>query len=314
MPTFDTNCPNVVINLGPGACYGSLFWPPSASDNCGLDTITYCFVSGEPADIGQLPIGEYDLIAKAKDIYGNVQTCTFHVSVIEFEVTNGTIVCNDLVNISLDQNCQAVLNADMILEGNIYRCYENYCIKVETVDGLPHDNLFTLADENQTFKVSIIDCNGGQNICWGYVHVEQKLIPVVSCPRDTLVYCGDDTSPENLGFAELLSCETKHRIFHEDRWLNGGICGNPRNIIYRDWFIDDYQGNIVKCTQEITVAAIPLDEIDWPVDIEIDEALDCNEVVLNPSLTDPEHTGYPSIYGLPVIVKESLDKLPFNLI
>ncbi len=41
--------------------------------------------------------------------------------------TPAQLTCNDLLNVSLDTTCQALINADMILEGS-YGCYDDYSV------------------------------------------------------------------------------------------------------------------------------------------------------------------------------------------
>ncbi|MBK6823246.1 MAG: hypothetical protein IPG87_09730 [Saprospiraceae bacterium] len=40
------------------------------------------------------------------------------------------LACNDEIQISLDENCSATINADMVLEGGPYSCYDNYIVEV----------------------------------------------------------------------------------------------------------------------------------------------------------------------------------------
>ena len=113
--------------------------------------------------------------------------------VVEFEPTSNAFACNNAINLSLDNNCEAVINADMILEGNNYRCYEDYCITITSETGVPHDNFFDVSDINQTFNVSVSDCSGDiQYSCWGTVTIEEKFDPEIGCPVDVTIFCNED--------------------------------------------------------------------------------------------------------------------------
>ena len=70
------------------------------------------------------------------------------------------------INLSLDTSCTAVLNADMILEGGRYGCYNNYIIRVTDYNNVPHPLTFSYDDVGHCFKVTIIDPRSG-NSCWG---------------------------------------------------------------------------------------------------------------------------------------------------
>jgi hypothetical protein len=54
----------------------------------------------------------------------------------EFEQTNFTMACNDFINLSLGPDCEAEINADMLLEGNTYRCYDEYEIELFVLAGM----------------------------------------------------------------------------------------------------------------------------------------------------------------------------------
>jgi subtilisin-like proprotein convertase family protein len=316
-------CPDVEIQLLPGECLGQMtFFTPRAEDNCAMVGVTYCFEDGSPADIGQLPIGVYNIIAKAEDIYGNIGTCTFQVSVLEFIPTNSTMACNDNLNISLDNNCETVLTADMILEGNNYRCYDNYCITITDLSGNPHANLFTLDDEGKAFIVTISDCvtNSGVS-CWGYVNIEEKLIPEFLCPADLTVACNIDVEardPDPLidtlltGEAKLLSCEMDANINWQDEWISYGQCSNPRALVKRTWTIIDSEGNRVECVQNITIRPLDLNDVVFPADIEFHQAINCADVITNPDLTQPNQTGWPLLNGIQVNKSGSLCMVSIN--
>ncbi len=314
-------CPDRIIRLAPGACYGLLDNPPAATDNCAMKGVSFCFEDGTPADISNLPIGVYNLVGKAEDIYGNVERCTFKVTVLEFLPTDNSLACNDHLNISLDANCEAVVTADMILEGGPYRCYENYCIEIRSASGQIHPNLFTVADEGKTFTVSVIDCNGTQpfNSCWGTIKIEEKLIPELVCPPNLTVACNVDVEARNPSTGKLLtgeaileSCEVGANINWQDEWISYGQCNNPRALVKRLWTIIDSEGHKVECTQEITIRPLNLDDVVFPADLDFDHAIKCEDADLNPLLTSPAHTGYPTINGVQVNKAGSLCMVSLN--
>ncbi|MCZ2101318.1 MAG: HYR domain-containing protein, partial [Chitinophagales bacterium] len=319
-PMFTIGCPDREIHLGPGECLGRLdFFTPPATDNCGIDKIEYYFADGSLADISQLPIGSYTVEMRVKDIYGNVGICIFNVTVYEYQPTGNTLTCNNSLNISLGPDCETVLNADMILEGNNYRCYDNYCISIEDEFGIPHANLFTLDDEGKRFKVSIIDClSGSSNSCWGYVIIEEKLWPQIECPEDLTVACNFDIEAvDSLGHlltgeAILVSCEREAKIAYQDEWTTFGICDNPRAIVTRTWSVIDDEGHKSECIQTFTIRRLDLDDVEYPEDIEFNQAINCADVINNPALTHPDHTGWPLLNGIKVNQSGSLCMVSLN--
>lgn len=65
-------------------------------------------VSYDPSNLN-LPIGTTVITAIATDIAGNTSTCTFTVVILE-NIPSNTLTCNDHINLSLDTNCEAVID------------------------------------------------------------------------------------------------------------------------------------------------------------------------------------------------------------
>ena len=106
--------------------------------------------------------------------------------------------CDDLVNVSLNGNCQAVITPGIVLEGEAYDSY-SYAVTTYTLNGtLIPGNLVTYAYLDQTLKVHVRHLCTGVT-CWGYVHIEDKYIPNLLCDNsaDTL-NCGNGYTPEEL--------------------------------------------------------------------------------------------------------------------
>ena len=94
-----------------------------------------------------------------------------------------SITCNSSVNITLDENCQATVGADQILEGT----YPNYNIFTVTFtnSGLPAN--LNSNHIGQTLNVTV---TGPTNSCSGFIFVEDKLAPIISC-QDVILACND---------------------------------------------------------------------------------------------------------------------------
>ncbi|HJW28159.1 MAG TPA: HYR domain-containing protein, partial [Saprospiraceae bacterium] len=69
------------------------------------------------------PIGTTTNCFTATDYAGFTASCCFNVVVHEFPNPSFELACNDNVQVSLDQECSAIVTADMILEGGSYGCY-----------------------------------------------------------------------------------------------------------------------------------------------------------------------------------------------
>ena len=287
-------CQDQIVTLQPGQCDISLPTSPIVTDNCNVNTITY-----EPP-LNNLPIGINEITLLVTDDSGNVASCTFEIDVREFPNPSGSLACNDVINLSLGSDCETPVTADMLLEGGPYACYDNYCIEITDQAGNIHDPLFDITDVGQQFNVTIVDCLGNGNSCDGVINVEQKIIPEIACPSDTLVYCNQDLSPDSLGYATLESCEEEFELTYWDEFTDFGACADPRAQVVRTWTIIDETGNVATCDQLITIKAFDLDVIEFPEDIDFNNPLECSDVITNPLLTDPDSTGYPMINGQPI--------------
>ena len=312
-----TECPgNIFVALEGGECREVVNYVVEAEDNCEVVSII-----GVPASGTYFEIGTTEVIVTVTDASGNTSLCVFDVIVVEFEPTSNAFACNNAINLSLDNNCEAVINADMILEGNNYRCYEDYCITITSETGVPHDNFFDVSDINQTFNVSVSDCSGDiQYSCWGTVTIEEKFDPEIGCPVDVTIFCNED--PEAIdsltgllltGEAIILNCEPGAEITYEDNTIDFGQCSNPRMLITRTWIVIDADGNEAQCNQEITIAAVDYASIIFPEDLDLDTALECEDVSADESLLTPENTGYPTLNGQNITEAGSLCMISKNV-
>ncbi len=111
--------------------------------------------------------------------------------------------CNNSVQISLDGTCSAVISPDVVLEGMGTCTNDDYTVTIEMADGstittatvggvITHPSV-GVAHIGQTLTVRINDttASGGLNSCWGFISVEDKLAPVLSCPTDITVGCNE---------------------------------------------------------------------------------------------------------------------------
>ena len=162
-----------------------------------LENTTEATQTGGPASGDPFPIGSTTITYEATDVAGNTATCSFNVVVHNYPNPTSTLACNDEVQISLDENCEAVVNADMILEGGPYSCYNDY--SVEIFSQMPSDFAGAVGDVQQplegpgSYWVGVYNAAG--NNCWGHITVLDKLPPNLEC-RDVTVSCVD--GPESV--------------------------------------------------------------------------------------------------------------------
>ena len=149
-----------------------------------------------------LPIGLHNFSFKATDITGAMANCNFSVMVMEYPNPTTTMTCNDDVQISLNEKCEAIVGADEILNGGPYGCYSNYLVEIfENGTLIPGSPKITKSAIGKTYTVKVTDPKTG-NSCWGKIHVEDKLPPALVC-TDAVVACGTDLTPGNAYTAKL---------------------------------------------------------------------------------------------------------------
>ncbi len=175
-------------------------------------------VSGLPSG-SEFPIGTTQQCFRAEDCSGNMSECKFSVTVNEIpESTRVTsLTCNDNINVSIDENCEVFINADMFLEGTNYGCYFNcYEVYIKDERGVIISSTCSDPEKGELFPDkdrNPVDVNGckvqlpcgeytyevydacNDNLCWGTFTVEDKIAPMLQCPSSFTVNCTESTEP-----------------------------------------------------------------------------------------------------------------------
>jgi len=224
-----------------------------------------------------------------------------------------TLICNDLVNISLAEDCSLTLLPDMILEGG--GC-PNGQLVVEVDRTLPYGNgpwvagILNAGDLNRTFAVRVRNAatpNG--NTCWGMLHVEDKLAPEIECSDITISCAITDYDP--LDLLALDFSQTEAYPFVDDNCYTPSLtftdqffdqaCGSIGDLsayVIRTWRAVDGSGNSSTCQQFIYFERRHAIDVDFPADITIQ----CDESYPKDAQgrPAPSYTGVPSIqdFGL----------------
>jgi subtilisin-like proprotein convertase family protein len=156
-----------------------------------------------------LPIGTHCFQYEATDASGNLSSCDWCVNIVENPGPYANLSCNANINVSVDANCEAIITADMVLEGGPYGCYENYNV---TVSGISPASAVVGNGTNAViikasqidgweggmfgpFDVSVSDPNDANNSCWnGGWMLEDKMAPTIECDTIT-ISCLTDIAP-----------------------------------------------------------------------------------------------------------------------
>lgn len=232
------------------------------------------------------------------------------------------LACNDLINLSLNGDCESQVTVDMILEGVSDIMLIGFTITLldETGNLIP-DNLLTAEHLGQTVSANVTStCDG--NSCWGNIFVEDKLDPTIECncpPGEWMT--NPDCQVNCLAFDNVLNgafgspdisdnCDGVFAVLSGAQAFPGNACGEFR--VQQTWslFLEDEHGNEINtgesCVSEFYVFATDLTDVTPPNDI----SLECSASgsVIN---TDPSVTGYPRLGGTSIT---SSDQTTCNII
>ncbi|MBK6996380.1 MAG: T9SS type A sorting domain-containing protein [Lewinellaceae bacterium] len=215
--------------------------------------------------------------------------------------SNLNMVCNDLVYISMDQNCSALVTPSMVLEGEDPECDEDnyplgtfFQVTITTIgSNQPVPNPIPPSYFGQTLRYSvkhIMTCNS----CWGDLKLEDKLAPTLTC-SDIELNCAitnyDPGYMENvLGIQNatptVADCSPV-TLTYTDTW-HDLACNQPVNghadvsaYVERIWNAKDSWNNVSTCTQYIYFNRIHVFDVVFPTDAEVS----CTNGNADPSIT-----------------------------
>ena len=329
------NCPgNITEYLGSGECSVILNFAVTATDNC-------TFFTGEPL-ISQIdstglssgstfPIGTTILKFEAIDGSGNMSNCSFQIKVIEYQNPSQSLFCNDGLSVALDQNCSAIIDAQDLLTGGPYGCFDDY----ETA--LYYDEDLTLPIITSPWvtseevgltiyaKVTNLENN---NSCSGSLSIQDNLIPAL-IGNNYDVLCTDDFLPgaPGIGFplpedvtvnpdygngpfvlTNFDACGETILTFSDEEEVGDCLNDNYLRRIIRTWLAEDNSGNTSTCTDTITVLQFSIDQVVIPPnrDDVSEPALSCSGdfELDNQGNPSPDETGWPSLNGLELVEDE----------
>lgn len=198
-----------------------------------------------------------------------IRSCIFAsllcVSSLAIGQGNGTLACNDLVQVSLDADCEAQILPDMILEGT-YNPYSQFSV---TISGITGDVVVQPGSHSVTVTSNITGNN-----CWGNILVEDKLPPTIdTCPcaennqdPDCQFKCSDlariqngdiqapkPTVDENCGSYQTLKSE---------QVIDNGCNGKVLITTYK--YVDQYGNMSPSCKVYYYLAPIDFSDISPP--------------------------------------------------
>ena len=223
------------------------------------------------------------------------------------------MACNDEIQVSLNQNCEAEITYRMVLRDpdNPYVCNPNgpssYKVVVMDEDNqvIPTSPVVTCEYIGRTLNIKVKHWYSG-NSCWSRVKIEDKLPPFLNCEPVEL-WCNQNGAPENEGGAApsptmldacANSCQNLSLSYTDVNTVFD--CNSPEyqqgiaSKIDRTWLACDNLGNCTSCVQPIIFRVPNLEEITMPPSIIGANALSCSSC--DPA--DLNCTGAPTLHGM----------------
>lgn len=194
------------------------------------------------------------------------------VQVVE---TPEVLSCDNSINVSLNQNCEALITPDMLLEGT-YGCEDDYLVSItHNFDTVPNPVSGNYIGFELIGKVTHLPSG---NSCWGYLTVEDKQPPVLNCVDFTIeCYQNPDLIPAPVAVDNCDSNPTENLI--SEVIDNSDPCVGV--TVTRTWMAYDQYFNVSDtCQQIITIAPAPLPN--FPTD----RLWTCNEYTPYPTVLD----------------------------
>ncbi len=235
-----TCSPAIQVNNDPKNCFAKVSYSSSVSDNCPDAT-----VSCTPAPGSFFMVGQTVVTCKATDKVGTTSTCTFKVTVIDAEAPEIACPVNTTVS------CEVPLTpANTGSPTAIDNCAIDRTFSTDVRTNGVCPNTFSV-----TRTWTAVDIHFNTSTCVQTINVEDKKLPVISCPANITVEC--DTKVEKTGMATATdNCTLRPEITHSDAFVSGDcdwLC-----VLERTFVAKDECNNTSKCVQVITKDVTPL--------------------------------------------------------
>ena len=189
---------------------------------------------------------------------------------------NSALVCNNLVRVSLDTSCTALITPDVVLKGqNIDTSL--YRVEVRDPDGNIIPGALIMDDYDGAHLEVRVYCEANNLYCWGYIIVEDKIKPIITVePQDTTLKC--NVMPFELDANALVTnvsftdngCVKPDTFSITDFTEEPFPCRDTVKIIRRVFTTFDAAGNRCDTTQTIYLLKAELSDIVFPRDTTID--------------------------------------------
>ena len=282
----------------------------TVSDCSGYSVFIFTPVGPIPSNGGQVPapgltLGVHTIEIRVTDECGRTTTVEYEITVED--QTQPNPVCDKHTVVSLDNTGYAFAYAESFDDGSSDNCcLDGFEVKRETDNCNNPANLlygeyieFCCEDVGQTLEATlkVWDCYGNSNICEIEIEVQDINDPLLTCPPDVTLDCGDDyndpllagqveTDPAFQGPLDGLATDNCDPLTVTSLDVGQVDCGG--GTIKRTYTATDPAGRSASCLQTITIInnnQFTGLNIMFPADITLTSCT---------AMTDPSVTGEPT--------------------
>ena len=252
------NCPgNMTLNC-PGDTMVSMTGMATATDECNANpVISYTSIVTPGACANTFTL---ERTWMATDACGNTSSCVQTITVIDD--TDPIINCPG--NMTL--NCPA--DTSVVVTGMATATDE-----CNSPPAVSYNDVVTPGTCANTFTLertwTATDLCGNSSSCVQTITVVDNTDPIINCPGDVQLNCGDDTTPASTGTATATDeCNADPVPTFTDNVINGNCPGDF--TIERTWTATDACGNTASCIQLIVLEDNTAPVIVCPDDVTLD--------------------------------------------
>ncbi|MBK8547374.1 MAG: T9SS type A sorting domain-containing protein [Saprospiraceae bacterium] len=232
------------------------------------------------------------------------------------------LACNNLVQVSMDDDCVVEVTPAMMLEGVLPAgcSYAQYSVRILGANGQPLSpaNIVNRSHLDQTLTTEVWL---GNNRCWGKILVQDKKDPEIECPRDVTVACYSTAAivlPDAFD-----NCDQNVPVTISSNTLIKYSCSGTlsavRTLIYEA--TDDSGNEATPCIRNIYYSRVTLPSVLFQFPLNRDDvqspALNCDNVPVwdvikengtpgRDNYPQPSESGVPTIGGVPILPNNTL--------
>lgn len=272
-PTITCPAPIIANSTSSTGCGGSVTIPPAqVSDNCSSSvSVTVQGPNGLslPSNGGtfsSFPSGVNIIRYTATDACGNTASCTTTVTFQDNLAPN--VVCHQNLTATLTGNGTVIVYAQTLNAGSFDACCGTqltYSVKrMDQPDSAFGPSVtFTCADIGSVINLilRVTDCNGVSNTCMVQMTILDKTDPVITCPANVTINCGQDA---NTRFTTPTVTDGCSFTLDSTTVTNINMCGS--GYVRRVWTATDHSGNSATCSQTVFVQHLSNFTVQFPVD------------------------------------------------